>query len=84
MLPGLNVADSILEYARQHNITKIIVGKPPRARWLELLRGSVLERLIERSGDIDVYVISGGSEATPTTTPSASRPRAPRPRRTWP
>ena len=83
MLPGLNVADSILEYARQHNITKIIVGKPPRARWLELLRGSVLERLIERSGDIDVYVISGGAEAAPVATPSSWRPHRPWQRYLW-
>ena len=83
MLPGLNVADSILEYARQHNITKIIVGKPPRARWLELLRGSVLERLIERSGDIDVYVISGGAEAAPAATTNAWRPHRPWQRYLW-
>ena len=83
MLPGLNVADVVLEYARQHNITKIIVGKPPRARWLELLRGSVLERLIERSGDIDVYVISGGADAAPAATPSAWRPHRPWQRYLW-
>ena len=64
-LPGQNVADTVLDYARQHNITKIIAGKPLRSRWLELLRGSVVDRLIEHSGDIDVYVISGEAESRP-------------------
>ena len=83
MLPGLNVADVVLEYARQHNITKIIAGKPARARWLEMVRGSVLERLIERSGDIDVYVISGGGEAAPVAAPSSWRPHRPWQRYLW-
>jgi two-component system sensor histidine kinase KdpD len=83
MLPGVNVADTILEYARQHNITKIIAGKPARPRWLELLRGSVLDRLIERSGDIDVYVISGGADAATPVTSSAWRPHRPWQRYLW-
>jgi two-component system sensor histidine kinase KdpD len=36
-LPGQNVADTIVQYARRHNVTKIIAGKPVRPRWDELL-----------------------------------------------
>lgn len=61
-LPGRAVAEVALNYARQHNITKIIVGKPLRPRWQELLFGSVVEHLIQHSGPIDVYVISGSAE----------------------
>ncbi len=61
-LPGADVAETVLNYARQHNITKIIAGKPSRPRWLELWRGSVVDRLIRNSGDIDVYVMSGQEE----------------------
>ena len=50
-------------YARKHNVTKIIVGKPIRPRWRELLRGSVVDQIIRQSGPIDVYVISGAPEA---------------------
>ncbi len=69
-LPGQSVVDVALEYARSHNITKIIAGKPLRPRWQELLRGSVVDRLIRESGPIDVYVISSSSEAA-----MAARPR---------
>ena len=60
--PGQSVAEAVLEYAHRHNITKIIAGKPRRSRWVELLRGSLVDRLIRTSGDIDLYVISGEAE----------------------
>ena len=44
-LSGTSVADTVLEFARRNNVTKIIVGKPLRPRWYELLRGgSVLDQ----------------------------------------
>ena len=62
-LPGQSVADTVMEYAHRHNVTKIIAGKPVHSRWIEFLRGSVVDHLIRLSGTIDVYVIS--SEAEP-------------------
>ena len=61
-LPGRSVAETILEYARRHNVTKVIAGKPLRSRWLEVLRGSVVDQLIRQSGSIDVYVVSSETE----------------------
>src|SRR5512139_3817927 len=52
------VAGTLLLYAHKHNVTKIIAGKPLRPVWQEWLRGSVVERLIRHSGNIDIYVIS--------------------------
>ncbi|RPI99416.1 MAG: sensor histidine kinase KdpD, partial [Chloroflexi bacterium] len=62
-IPGQSVHDSILQYARSHNITKIIVGKSLGARWAELLRGSVVDHIIHHSDEIDVYVISSTRES---------------------
>ena len=78
-LPGQSVADTVLEYARQHNVTKIIAGKP-RAPALaraaaRLRRGSP----DPHSGDIDVYVISGEAE----TRQPRPRLRPWRPHRPW-
>jgi two-component system sensor histidine kinase KdpD len=64
-VPGQSVADSILLYARSHNVTKIIVGKSPGARWSDFLRGSVVDRIIHHSDEIDVYVISSALEPPP-------------------
>jgi two-component system sensor histidine kinase KdpD len=60
-LPATSVVPTIMEFARKHNVTKILAGKPVRPRWLEHLRGSVVDELIHVSGTIDVYVISGES-----------------------
>ncbi len=60
--PGQSVVETVLEYAQRHNITKIIAGKPIRSRWIDLFRGSVVDRLIRASGNIDVYVINNEAE----------------------
>jgi two-component system sensor histidine kinase KdpD len=57
--PGQSPTETILEYARRHNITKIVIGKPLRPRWMEWVRGSVVDQLTRDGGPIDVYVISG-------------------------
>jgi two-component system sensor histidine kinase KdpD len=61
---GLNVADTTIDYAKKHNITRIIIGKTLRPRWQEFVFGSVVDQLIHTSGTIDVYVISS-SEKVP-------------------
>lgn len=57
-----SVAEAVIEFAHKHNITKIIAGKPLRPRWFELIRGTVIDQIIRRSGKIDVYVISEEAE----------------------
>jgi len=62
---GFNVASAIIDYARRHNITRIIVGKTLRPRWQEFLFGSIVDQLIHDSGTIDVYVISSEEHNPP-------------------
>jgi two-component system, OmpR family, sensor histidine kinase KdpD len=76
-VPSIAVAETILKYARSHNITKIIAGKPVRSRWIELVRGSVVDQLIRASGDIDVYVISGEVESSPIIETNEWQPHRP-------
>jgi two-component system, OmpR family, sensor histidine kinase KdpD len=61
-LSGPTMSESILAYARDRNVTKIVVGKPTRTLWQRILLGSIVDALVQGSGDIDVYVISGGRE----------------------
>lgn len=64
-LSGTSVAETVLEFARRNNVTKIIAGKPLRPRWYEFLRGgSVVDQIIRESGSIDIYVISEGTNKT--------------------
>lgn len=59
-LPGSGrVADDLLTFARQNNVTHIVIGKSSRSRWFELLHGSVVHDLVRRSGAISVHVVAG-------------------------
>jgi two-component system sensor histidine kinase KdpD len=58
-LTGTDPAETILRYAMQHNVTRIIVGKPTHSRLRDLIAGSLLDRLVRGSGGIDVHIVSG-------------------------
>lgn len=62
-LVGQDVAQTILEYAHSRNVTKIIVGKTAQPWYRRWLAGTVVDHLLERCGDIDIYVIKGEGEA---------------------
>lgn len=76
-----SVAEAVISFAHEHNITKVIAGKPLRPRWFELLRGTVIDQIIRSSGTIDVYVISeeagGLSKARRWVIPDAITPHQP-------
>lgn len=76
-LIGSDVAQTILEFARSRNVTKIVVGKTSDPRWKRFLFGTVVDSLLDRSGDIDVYVIRG--EADEKLPPQARERPAPFP-----
>ncbi|MFD0892590.1 sensor histidine kinase KdpD [Luteolibacter ambystomatis] len=51
---GHDVAETLLQVARERNVSQIIVGKPDkRSRW----KSSLADQLIAGSGDIDVCVV---------------------------
>src|SRR5512143_2299275 len=68
-IAGRTIPEAVFAYARKHNITKIVVGKPLRPRWREWLTGSVVDQLVYASGDIDIYVISGKAEGARSVMP---------------
>lgn len=49
----------LVRIAHQNNVTQIIIGKSQRSGWKNLFKGgSVVNRLLKMSGEIDVYVVS--------------------------
>ncbi len=57
-LSGETVAGALLDFARQRNVSRIVVGKPTRSGW-RARKHSLVDELIDRSGNIDIYVITG-------------------------
>jgi len=59
VLQGEHVADEIITYARAHNVTKIVIGQPIKSKWRLFLEGTLTDKVIHESGDIDVYIVTG-------------------------
>jgi two-component system, OmpR family, sensor histidine kinase KdpD len=75
---GDDIGKALIEFARAENATQLVLGASRRSRWVELTRGSVINRVIRASGSIDVHVISSEE-------PAREAPfRRPRGRRTLP
>ena len=74
-LSGHRVAEEVLSYARNRNVTKIIVGKPTHPRWRDFFFGSIVDELVRQSGAIDVYAASGeGDIPQPAVTQRLQKP----------
>jgi two-component system sensor histidine kinase KdpD len=73
VITGQNIPEELLQYARERNVTKIVLGKPSRPRWKELIFGSTVNEIARQSGDIDLYVISASN------VPDEKFPRYPKP-----
>ena len=81
-MPGDRISDEVLAYARETNVTQVVVGKSSRSRWFELLHGSVVRELVERADGIAVHVVSADGETVPRKqVHAAARSRQPEP---WP
>ncbi|MBL8133539.1 MAG: sensor histidine kinase KdpD [Anaerolineae bacterium] len=60
---GHEVSEALLRLAYQRNVTQIVIGKPQHTALQTLLRGgSLVDRVIRASGEIDVYVVTGDEQ----------------------
>ncbi len=58
-----DVNEALLKAARQRNVTQIVIGKPHHTPVQSLLRGgSLVDKIIRASGDIDIYVVTGDKD----------------------
>ena len=61
-LQGEDTVDVLIDYALKRNVSRIVIGKNADSGVRRLFRQGVAERLIRKSGDIDVYVVRGDRE----------------------
>jgi two-component system, OmpR family, sensor histidine kinase KdpD len=76
-LAGRSIHEAVLEYALKNNITKIVIGKPLKPRWQEIITGSVVDQLVYASSNVDVYVISARTETFKPAIPTDWQPHRP-------
>ena len=59
-LRGRSIADEIINFSRQRQVTRIIIGRPAvRSRLKEILVRSPVDDLVRRSGEMEVRIITG-------------------------
>jgi two-component system sensor histidine kinase KdpD len=62
ILIGNEIADTLIKFARERNVSKIVVGQTALPWWKRRLFGTIVDELLNKALNIDVYVISGLKE----------------------
>src|SRR5664280_3225446 len=57
ILPGTRIADTVLDFAHDKNVTLIIVGLSHRSRWHEFRQSSATADITRKAGPIHVLVV---------------------------
>ncbi|MFL5591968.1 MAG: universal stress protein [Ktedonobacteraceae bacterium] len=52
-----DIARTMVKIARERQVTQIVLGQPARSHWEELLRGSIINRVLRLSTDIDIHLV---------------------------
>ncbi|MFI7189522.1 DUF4118 domain-containing protein [Nocardia nova] len=55
---GENVPNALLDFARQVNATQLVVGTSRRSRWARILDQGIGATVVQRSGTIDVHMVT--------------------------
>ncbi len=62
-LSGKDIAEEVLHFARENNITRIVIGKPLRSMLAEFVKRSPVTKLLYARGEFELHMI------TPVTQP---------------
>ncbi|HPN01914.1 MAG TPA: DUF4118 domain-containing protein, partial [Methylotenera sp.] len=57
-LSGTDIANTLLTYARERNVSKIVVGKSTRSTISRLITPGLVDELTNQATDIDIHVVS--------------------------
>ena len=57
-LEGTDVAETLTRFAVEHGVTLIVAGQSRRNWWQHVTRGSVIDKLVNNTMDIDILVVS--------------------------
>ena len=64
-LIGRSVPETLLEFARERNVSKIVVGKTALPWWKRIF-GTIVDDLLKSADEIDIYVVSASNAEAAT------------------
>jgi two-component system sensor histidine kinase KdpD len=62
VLTGFDIVKEVMLFAREQNITLIMIWKHIRNRWRNLFFRSLADEIVRHSREIDVYIMTGTSD----------------------
>lgn len=57
-IEGSDVVATLVRFAAERQITQLVIGAGRPSRWEEIRRGSVVDRLLRRTDDLDIVIVS--------------------------
>lgn len=60
IVAGNDVAAALLDFAREINATQLVIGTSRRSRWARIVDEGIGARIVQRSGKIDVHIVTHG------------------------
>jgi two-component system, OmpR family, sensor histidine kinase KdpD len=75
-LSGRTAGEALAEYARERNVTRVVIGRPRRPLWRRLFQASTYGELLAKTEGIDLHVVGGADEKAMLRNPFFSRSRA--------
>ncbi len=67
VLTGSDIVKEIMNFAREQNVTQIMVWKNIKTRFRGLFFRNLADEIVRHSGEIDVYIMTGESTLMPPT-----------------
>jgi len=64
-LQGDAIAEEIIKYVNQIGATYIVLGQSARSRLEEILRGSIINRIMRETKNIDIVIVAESAEEPP-------------------
>lgn len=54
--------DRLIRYALEHNVTRIVLGHSRQSRWQEFWQGSVVNDILRKSTNMDIFMVADRAE----------------------
>lgn len=62
ILNGYDIVSTLLNYAREQNVSVIMIWKQIRPRWKDLFQFRLADELVRNSGEINIYIMTGNRD----------------------
>lgn len=63
IVEGRDVAETLVRFAREESATHVVLGQSDISRWQEMVRGSVINKILRQHAGLDIYIVTEEAKA---------------------